>query len=82
MTLSIQQVCFDEAHLIVEFSDKRILSVPLSWFPRLQQAAPAQRQCYELSPAGIHWDALDEDISVEGLLKGDGDRSIHPWRVA
>jgi hypothetical protein len=44
-----------------------------SWFPRLLEAAPAQRLQFELSKSGLHWDALDEDISVEGLLVGQAD---------
>jgi hypothetical protein len=51
--------------------------VPLAYFPRLLSAKPEQRQHYELSGGGtgIHWDELDEDISVEGLLMGMGDRT-------
>jgi hypothetical protein len=44
--------------------------------PRLLHAKPEQRQHYELSAGGIHWDALDDDISVEGLLAGRGDYSF------
>jgi hypothetical protein len=44
----------------------------LSWFPRLAKAAPEQRGDFTISPSGLHWDALDEDISVEGLLAGRG----------
>ncbi|GAB2731439.1 hypothetical protein GCM10027172_25940 [Halomonas garicola] len=52
-----------------------MLSVPLTWFPRLLNATAEQLADYELSAHGIHWDALDEDISVEGLLAGRGDRT-------
>ncbi|WP_311946628.1 MULTISPECIES: DUF2442 domain-containing protein [Halomonas] len=55
--------------------DGRMLSVPLTWFPRLLNATAEQLADYELSAHGIHWDALDEDISVEGLLAGRGDRT-------
>ena len=51
-------------------SDGREISVPLSWFPRLQQATDDQRQQWELigNGVGIHWEVIDEDISVAGLL--------------
>jgi len=66
----------------VELTDDRTLGVPLSWFPRLLEATPEQRNDYELSPRGIHWDALDEDISVEGLIQGRGDITHPPHQVA
>jgi Protein of unknown function (DUF2442) len=56
----------------VELSDGRTLGVPLAWFPRLLRATPAEREQVELSRGGLHWEALDEDISVEGLLAGRG----------
>jgi hypothetical protein len=58
------------------------LGVPLAWFPRLLDAEESERLRFELSPAGIHWDALDEDISVEGLLAGYGDMTRHPKSAA
>lgn len=57
----------------VELSDGRTLGIPLVWFPRLLHATSEQRQQYDLSINGIHWDNLDEDISVEGLLVCRGD---------
>jgi uncharacterized protein DUF2442 len=57
----------------VELVDGRTLGIPLAWFPRLLLATPEQRQKYELTVSGIHWDELDEDISVAGLLAGRGD---------
>jgi len=63
---------FDENSFSVFLADGRILSVPLAFFPRLLNADQRQREHYELSggSTGIHWDDLDEDISVEGLLLG------------
>jgi len=46
--------------------------VPLAWFPRLLNADEAARAGFELSPFGVHWDGLEEDISVAGLLAGRG----------
>lgn len=57
----------------VATSDGRTLGVPLAWFPRLSDATPTQRADVTLSPIGLHWDALDEDISVAGLIAGRGD---------
>ena len=63
----------DEDQLWVNLSDGRTLGVPLAWFPRLLAASPAQRQHMEISRRGLHWEELDEDISVSGLLSGLGD---------
>jgi hypothetical protein len=59
----------------VELSDGRTIGVPLAWFPRLLRAAAEQRDQVRISSRGLHWDALDEDISVQGLLAGLGDQS-------
>lgn len=58
--------------LSVELSDGRMISVPLAWFPRLMHGTPEERSRWELIGRGhgIHWVDLDEDISVEGLLRG------------
>ncbi|RAP69894.1 hypothetical protein ACZ87_03310 [Candidatus Erwinia dacicola] len=57
----------------VMLSDARTLGVPLAWFPKLMHASPAQREHFELSARGLHWDELDEDISVDGLIAGRSD---------
>ena len=66
-------VRFDDDSMWVELSDGRTLGVPLAWFPRLLRATPEQRDSCRLSSRGLHWEALDEDISVAGLLAGRGD---------
>jgi hypothetical protein len=68
-------ITFGNDKMIVELSDGRTLGVPLEWFPRLLNATPAQRENYELSPCGLHWEELDEDISIAGLLAGRGDET-------
>jgi hypothetical protein len=73
MTISATSVRFDEHTMWVELSDGRTLGVPLAWFPRLLRATPAERAQVELSRAGLHWEAIDEDISIAGLLAGQGD---------
>lgn len=64
------QVTQDE--LIVSLTDGRKIAVPLAWFPRLLQASEAQRNQWELlgEGMGIHWNEIDEDLSVAGLLRG------------
>lgn len=65
----------DADQLWVELSDGRTLGVPLAWFPRLLHASPEQRAALRITGHGLHWDALDEDVSVAGLLAGIGDQS-------
>lgn len=73
MTTSPKAVRFDDDNLCVSLSDGRTISAPLAWFPRLLEAEPEQRAQVELSKGGLHWEALDEDISVAGLLAGQPD---------
>lgn len=65
-------VRFDEERFWVDFEDGRTLGVPLRWYPRLHRATPEQRVRYEITrlEPGLHWDEIDEDISVPALLKG------------
>jgi len=65
VTVSVDTLC-------VDLSDGRTISVPLSWYPRLLHATPTERKRWRLigRGLGIHWEDLDEDISVEGLLAG------------
>ena len=67
-----QTVICDKTTLWVTLRDGRELGVPLAYFPRLLKATAKQRQKYILSGGGIgiHWDELDEDISVKHLLIG------------
>ena len=63
--------CTDDK-LIVDLEDGRTISVPLVWYPRLLHALPSQRHNWEPAGGGfgIHWPDIDEDLSVEGLLRG------------
>ena len=56
--------------LQVHLADGRIIATPLSWYPRLMSATQKQLENYELSPVGVHWQELDEDLSVIGMLQG------------
>lgn len=71
------RVWCDDDNLWIELVDGRRLSVPLAFYPRLLHATPEQRDRYELSGGGrgIHWEGLDEDLSVAGLLAGVPDRT-------
>jgi len=64
----------DDDELTVTLADGRRVSVPLAWFPKLLHAKPAQRKNSRLlgDGHGIHWPDIDEDLSVEGLLRGAG----------
>ena len=66
-------VRFDEDSMWVELDDGRVLGVPLAWFPRLLHGSPTERAQVTLSPAGLHWETLDEEVSIAGLLAGRGD---------
>lgn len=72
-----KQVRFDEDTMWVDFADGRTLGVPLAYFPRLLNASSSDREKYAISGGGtgLHWDDLDEDISVAALLGGVGDRT-------
>lgn len=61
-------VRFDEDSMWVALEDGRTIGVPLAWFPRLLNGSPAAREQYFISPSGLHWDELDEDISIASLL--------------
>ena len=68
----VKDVAFDAINLYVELMDGRHISAPLVWFPRLAAATQEQLAQWRTIGAGdgIHWTLLDEDISVEGLLRG------------
>lgn len=80
MTISMVELAVPEAvnvviskdTLSVELIDGRSIFVPLEWFPRLLHGTPDERKNCRLigQGQGIHWEDLDEDISVEGLIKG------------
>jgi len=64
----VKSVRFDDRSMWIDLNDGRTLGVPLAWFPKLLMATPEQLGHYELSARGIHWDELDEDVSVDGVL--------------
>lgn len=68
----IVSVVVDDESLTVDLEDGRTISVPIGWYPRLENGRPKERGNFQISGAGygIHWPDLDEDIGVEGLLLG------------
>lgn len=80
-----ENVLITEDTLNVDLSDGRTISVPLNWFPRLLHATQKQRNNWRLIGRGhgIHWDDIDEDISVEGLIagqpSGESQSSFKKW---
>lgn len=75
MSSSAKALRFDEDTMWVDLTDGRTMGIPLAWFPILLEASPEQRLKYRIGASGngLHWEDLDEDISVEGLLAGRGD---------
>jgi hypothetical protein len=71
--------------LSVDLSDGRSISVPIAWFPRLLYASEQERTNWRLigKGMGIHWEEIDEDISIEGLLagrpSGESQQSFKKW---
>jgi hypothetical protein len=74
-----------EDTLAVELADGRTISVPLGWYPRLEHANASERANWQLigKGQGIHWEEIDEDISIEGLLagkpSGESQSSLKRW---
>ena len=68
----VRDVRFEGRRVSVDLADGRTISVPLSWYPRLEKGTPAQRANWRIAGGGfgIHWPDLDEDLSTEGLLRG------------
>jgi hypothetical protein len=80
-----ERVWVTEDTLSVAFSDGRTISVPMAWYPRLLHARPAERNKWRLigRGQGIHWEDIDEDISVKSLLagkaSGESQASLKKW---
>lgn len=83
-----ERVMVTKDTLSVDLSDGRTISVPLEWFPRLLHGSPSDRSDWRVigKGEGIHWEKLDEDISVEGLLagrsSGESQSSFERWLQA
>jgi hypothetical protein len=68
----VKDVHFSEYEMSVELMDGRTITVPLSWYPRLENASKEKLEKWEICAGGygLHWEGLDEDLSTEGLLLG------------
>jgi hypothetical protein len=76
------RVHFDQDCMWVDLSDGRVIGVPLAWFPRLLNSTVEQREQFRISSRGLHWESLDEDISIAGLLAGYGDQTANNTTTA
>ena len=80
-----EDVTVTQEDLNVDLSDGRTISVPVAWFPRLLYSTQKERDNWRLIGRGhgIHWEEIDEDISVEGLLagkpSGESQASFKKW---
>jgi hypothetical protein len=68
----VKNVYFGEETLSVDLMDGRTITVPLAWYPRLEEATRSQRENWKVCGGGygIEWEEIDEHLSTEGLLKG------------
>ena len=75
--------CTDDT-LSVDLMDGRTITVPLLWYPRLANASKADRENWKICGGGygIHWPAIDEDLSTEGLLRGAPSPEYRPAKSA
>jgi hypothetical protein len=71
----ISNITFDENMMHCHLDDERIISVPIKWYPRLLNATVEQRNNWEIFDGGkgIHWEDIDEDLSVFGFMVGCDD---------
>ncbi|MDR3772212.1 MAG: DUF2442 domain-containing protein [Terracidiphilus sp.] len=74
-SVSAMRVRFDSDSFWVDLSDGRTIGAPLAWFPRLLHSTAEEREQVRISSRGLHWESLDEDISIAGLLAGLDDQS-------
>ena len=65
--MKIAKLWFADGRIFIETETGDTLSQSLKWYPRLENATPAGREAYRLSPVGIHWPEIDEDISFESF---------------
>ena len=84
MSISVQatKVEFDDERMWIGLDDGRMIGVPLSWYPRLLEGSSPDRAKVWISPSGLHWDELDEDVSIAGVLAGQGDVTGSARRAA
>jgi hypothetical protein len=64
----LKRIWFSDDRVHLETIEGAVKSLPIDWFPRLKNATIAEREDFELSPMGIHWKRIDEDLSFEGFF--------------
>lgn len=85
VALTAMAVKVTDDSLTVDLSDGRTITVPIGWYPRLAHATPAERDNYVLiaTGGGIHWPAVEEDISVDSIINGrpsmESAQSLRRW---
>ena len=65
-----RKVSFTKKYARISLADGRVISLPLKFYPRLQNATDAQRKKYEMFGLNIYWDELDEGIDLTAMLTG------------
>jgi len=68
MEIEVKKVWFQDDSIFIQTTAGEKRSHPLKWFPRLLNASKEERESFELSAFGIHWEKLDEDLSFEGFF--------------
>jgi len=66
--MRIEKVWFDNENIYIKTDVGHTIGNPLLWFPKLANANDSQRNNFEISPFGVHWEELDEDLSLEGFF--------------
>ena len=79
----VNSAVFRDGQMIIRMGSGREIRFPVIENPRLAHGTAEQLNKTEISPYGIHWPELDEDLSFEGLLRGDyGQPGVAPEKTA
>ncbi len=76
---------FSDSDFVIDLDDGRSIAIPLAWYPRLYHASREEQNKWRFigNGQGIHWEDLDEDISIEGLIAGkqsnESQTSLKKW---
>jgi len=74
--LVIEKVWFDETRIFVQLSDQRVIGTPIAQYPNLSKGTKEQLHKFDIWSDGawLHWEELDEDLSLDGLLRSYGNQ--------
>jgi len=70
-TERIESAAYSKGHVVVHFASGLEIRFPVAKSPKLATGSEAELRRIEISPFGLHWPDLDEDLSFAGLLRGD-----------